>query len=144
LTGKWIAGGLARHAVLEHLSLDPAITISAYDSDPRDWVDGTLISAKNRFSDNPFYTSTLSLVLPPTGLPCDSATTVPYWAQLRSADDHYGDNLPYDTIPAWGHGGYNSNSYVHGMLNATNGSVYLPPGASLVGWGVPVPASAFQ
>lgn len=61
----------------------------------------------------------------------------------------YGDNLNYSLYPESHPGKYNSNSYVHGLLEAVS---YSSPGISWSGWvevlthpgwGTPVPLAEF-
>lgn len=72
-------------------------------------------------------------------------------SKLFEADRNYGDNLDYDLFPAAeGQGsifipddGYNSNSYVSGLLGATGASAPNPP-VSVPGYDKPVPAREFE
>jgi hypothetical protein len=66
-----------------------------------------------------------------------------YWNTLLVMDRRYGDDLPYDLFPSLGEGGYNSNSYVSGVIKATLGTPTIQI-ESFVGGERPVPASAFN
>ena len=67
---------------------------------------------------------------------------------LFQADANYHDDLPYDCIPPAGDGTYNSNSYAHGLVNAT-GLLATPTFSSVwsywyPGWAKPVPPDQFR
>ncbi|MEW5980485.1 MAG: hypothetical protein AB1898_32260 [Acidobacteriota bacterium] len=70
-------------------------------------------------------------------------------AKLLSLDRSYGDRLNYDLRPTRNSPGYNSTSYISGLLGAAG---YLTPERSFMegfgcgaldGWDKPVPAAAF-
>lgn len=63
------------------------------------------------------------------------------WIEMRFADDYYPDCLDYDLFPGI-QDGYNSNSYVHGLILATDGIVDIDM-TKFVGGGKPVPATFF-
>lgn len=131
LAGRRIIGFGPFHTVLEYAGS----TISANDSDPRALFDGTLISAVNWPSDDPALTLKIATV--------ESTLTPPlYWGRLLAADAAYDDDLPYDAIPSIGAGGYNSNSYTSGIINATNGVAGVPM-TRFIGGELPVPAGEF-
>lgn len=90
---------------------DP-ITLSAQRSD------GLLRSDINRPSDAPANNITIGTITPPAGVaPRD------YFTQLQGADAAYCDCLDYDLFPeALPGSGYNSNSYVSGLIRATGGT----------------------
>lgn len=120
-------------------------SISAYDSDPSPFFDGRLISEKGWGADAPALMMTVAEVVRPPSFSSNDA----YWLALLAADSRYIDgSLEYDLIPSLGSGGYNCASYTHGILNATGGRAPAIPDSGnftwLVGWGVPVPASAFN
>jgi hypothetical protein len=58
--------------------------------------------------------------------------------ELIRADARYGDNLLYDPLPQTNGHGFNSNSYVSGVLRAAGLSVPAPVGVSLPGWAKPI------
>lgn len=69
--------------------------------------------------------------------------------RLLNLDRGYGDRLNYDLRPNQTSRGYNSNSYISGLLGAAG---YLPPERSFMegfgcgaldGWDKPVPSAAF-
>jgi len=131
LAGRRIIGFGPFHTVLEYAGS----TISANDSDPRALFDGTLVSDLNWPSDNPALTLKIAVVSSPL-------TPALYWGRLLTADAAYDDDLPYDAVPSIGAGGYNSNSYVSGIINATNGVAGVPM-TRFVGGELPVPATEF-
>jgi len=60
-------------------------------------------------------------------------------AMLR-ADATYGDDLPYSALWPTSSGiGYNSNSYVSGLLRHVGIQMGAPGGVSLPGWSKPIP-----
>lgn len=61
--------------------------------------------------------------------------------RLIELAEYYMDNLQYEINPSWG-GGYNSNSFIHGLLNAAHGKYSRPP-VNVTGWEQPVPSEAF-
>lgn len=111
-------------------------TISAYDSDSRLFVDGLLVSEVNWVRDRPELTMLLGYVDGP------AAPTV-YWGTMLARDAAYDDNLPYDLLPSIGQGGYNSNSFVSGLIQATLGQSTVPM-SNYIGGERPVPAGAFN
>ena len=141
LGNRWVL-----HVALEYMSpISVFRSISAYDSDPSPFFDGRLISEKNWISDAPALMMTVSEVVRPAWSPSNDA----YWLVLLAADGRYVDaSLEYDLIPSLGAGGYNCASYTHGILSATGGRAPKIPDSGnftwLVGWGVPVPSSAFN
>lgn len=65
------------------------------------------------------------------------------WLEMRFADDDYPDDcLDYDLFPGI-QDGYNSNSWVHGLILATDGIVDIDM-TKFVGGGKPVPATFFS
>jgi hypothetical protein len=111
-------------------------TVSSYDSDPQLLVDGLLISEVDWPRDHPSLTLRLGYV----DGPLEPAL---YWDNVLNADSRYGDDLRYDVFPSIGEGGYNSNSYIGGLIQATFGVPTIEM-TSFVGGEKPVPASAFN
>jgi len=146
VTSRALATPWTLHVALEYTSpISVFRSISAYDSDDRNTVDGRLISEKNWFKDLPALMMTVTEVQRPAGTPTNDA----YWLRLLAADSSYVDgSLPYDLIPSIGKGGYNCASYAHGILNATGGiAVNIPASGNwtnMWGWGVPVPPAVFN
>ena len=68
-----------------------------------------------RPGDLPERNTTLGEVQPPDGVGSDA-----YFEQLRRGTELYCDCADYDLFPAIG-GGYNSNSFVRGLIDATGG-----------------------
>ncbi|MDX1563459.1 MAG: hypothetical protein R3305_11060, partial [Gammaproteobacteria bacterium] len=132
LKGRRVLGYGPFHTVLEYRGS----TISAFDTDDRAFVDGTLLSEVDWPRDRPHLTMQLGAVDGP-------APAAAYWASLLAADARYDDDLPYDLFPSLGFGGYNSNSYVAGIINATAG-IPTRPMSSFVGGERPVPLAEFN
>jgi hypothetical protein len=156
VTGRVVFGG-RYHTSLEFVPqfAPPEIpiyeTLSAYDDDD-DWLDdGTLVAETNWAADLPFLMMTFAEVDRP------GWSDFFYWPVLRQAHNHYinvpyAQKLPYDALPEYplpaaaGADGYNSNGYIHGLLNATQGNAHFVPGMNpnvLPGWPTPVPSANF-
>ena len=132
LRGRRVIGSGPFHTALQY----GQSTISAYDDDPRALFDGTLVSQVNWPNDHPALTMQLGAV--------DAADApTAYWSRLLIADSRYDDDLKYDLLPSIGQGGYNSNSYVSGIVQATAGIPTIPMNR-FVGGERPVPASEFN
>ena len=131
LKGRRVLGQGPFHTALEYRGS----TVSAHDSDRRMLFDGTLVSQLNWPNDHPTLTLRLGYVDGPT-------PPVTYWASLVAADSRYDDDLPYDLFPSIGAGGYNSNSFVSGLIQATAGMPTVPM-TRYVGGERPVPAGEF-
>jgi hypothetical protein len=132
LKGRRVLGQGPFHTALEYRYS----TVSAYDSDSRALFDGLLISQVNWPPDHPSLTLRMGYVDGPTA-------PVTYWSNILAADSGYDDKLPYDLFPSLGQGGYNSNSFVAGMILATLGRSTVEM-TSFVGGERPVPASEFN
>jgi hypothetical protein len=78
-----------------------------------------------------------------TVMPPDGSSPGAYFAALLAADSRYCDCLDYDLFPGALPGdGYNSNSYVAGLIEATGGSTVVDLGR-FYGGGTPLPTSSF-
>lgn len=132
LKGRRVLGQGPFHTSLEFRDA----TVSAFDSDPRAFFDGRLVSQVNWPRDHPSLTLRMGFVDGPTAPPS-------YWSSILALDSRYDDNLPYDLFPSLGQGGYNSNSYVSGLVQTSLGTPTIQI-ESFVGAEVPVPASAFN
>lgn len=80
-------------------------------------------------------------------IPPDGMTTESYWGILQQAGNNYDNGLDYDLLPEVlfpDDTGYNSNSYVFGMLEATGGQAEGVNPGDYQGGLTPVPASEFQ
>lgn len=132
ITGRRVLGFLPLHTALEF----GGSTLSAFDSDLSVLGDGRLVSIPNAASDRPPLMMTLGTV-------SSSLGSTLYWARLVAADAGYDDRLPYDAVPSAGAGGYNSNGYSHGLVQATAGVPSINM-TRFVGGEKPVPASAFH
>lgn len=132
LKGRRVLGQGPFHTALEYRYS----TVSAYDSDPRALSDGRLISEVNWPRDHPSLTLRLGYVDGP-------AAPLLYWSRIRAADARYDDDLAYDLFPSLGQGGYNSNSFVSGLILATLGRSTVEM-TRFVGGERPVPPSEFN
>jgi len=133
LKGRRVLGQGPFHTALEYRYS----TVSAYDSDSRPLFDGTLVSEVNWPRDHPSLTLRLGDVAGPGGVASI------YWNSLLAADGRYDDDLRYDLFPSLGEAGYNSNSFVSGLVRATLGMSTIEM-ATFVGGETPVPVSAFN
>lgn len=131
LKGRRVLGRGPFHTALEYGNS----TVSAYDSDSSILFDGLLVSEVNWPPDHPNLTLRLGYVDGPTA-------PVIYWGSILAADARYDDDLPYDLFPSLGQGGYNSNSFVAGLILATLGRSTVEM-STFVGGERPVPASEF-
>jgi len=98
---------------------------------------GLLVARQSRPSDLDNRPNMLrGTIQPPSGVG-DTA----FINRLVSAQNNYGNNLDYDALPELADG-YNSNSYIAGLLNAAGGT---PPrlNAAFPGFGEPVPQAQF-
>jgi hypothetical protein len=102
--------------------------------------DGKLKSDLNRPTDSPANNITLGIVLPPAGMSAEA-----YFDLLLAADAQYCDCFDYDLFPEALPGeGYNSNSYISGLINATGGTPIQINMDRFFGGSTPLPARAFQ
>ena len=131
LKGRRVLGRGPYHTALEY----QRSTVSAYDSDSRVLFDGLLVSQVNWPNDHPTLTLRHGYVDGPV------APSI-YWARLLAADSRYDDDLAYDLFPSLGRGGFNSNSFVSGLIQATLGIPTVPM-TRYVGGERPVPAAEF-
>ena len=98
---------------------------------------GLLTKNYNRGSDNP-----LNNLL---AAPVNKADLAPdqYFKQLIALQDNYKNNLNYDLVPGLYSDGYNSNSYVAGLVQVSGGFTLLDFNL-YVGGAKPVPAGEFR
>lgn len=132
LKGRRVLGQGPFHTTLEFRYS----TISAYDTNPHPLFDGLLFSEVDWPSDHPSRTLRLGYV-------DGQGSAAAYWQGLRSADSRYDDDLRYDLFPSLGEGGYNSNSYVSGLIQATGGLSTVQM-TTFVGGERPVPPGEFN
>lgn len=120
-----------------HLAVEYSASPTATTTFSAGPVGGKLVSGINRASD---ITGNVTM-----GISTSSAglSPSPYFLYMTSKYDNYDNGLNYDLFPQQGTDGYNSNSYVHGLINAANGlsSVNLN---NFVGGDKPVPTSEFN
>jgi hypothetical protein len=138
------SGGESWHAALEFTFPDGKTeTLSAGPSSG--WFvfgQGSLVSDVNRPTDSPEKNKTIAFVISPG---C-SLSGEDYWQLLRAVDSKYDDAADYDLYPGWlpWNNGWNSNSYVSGLIQATNGSLSREVDPSQFdGFDVPLPPSWF-
>lgn len=109
---------------------------------------GKLVSDLNRKSDAEPHTGKYRQVARPNKYRTESD----FIDQLLANDANYGDHLDYDLFPAtvgnerwWvADDGYNSNSYVSGLLLATDVRPLPQPTVTVPGYQKPVPKEYFQ
>ena len=131
ITGRRVLGFLPLHTALEY----GGSTLSAFDSDDSLLGNGVLVSRPNALSDRPPNMMTLGTVGSTLG-------NGAYWLALVAADARYPDNLPYNPVPSTG-GGYNSNGFTHGLVQATAGVPSIDMNR-FVGGERPVPPNLFH
>jgi hypothetical protein len=148
LTGRIIAGGNSRHAALEYTGYSGSpswYTLSAYNPNaqvshptPAQLRYGTLTKQPNWGSDLPMLTFQFGVITPP-----GQTTNDNYWTLAIAAFSNYRNDLPYDAIGATG---FNSNGFIHGLLNVTGGVSSCPVDAAhgFVAGDIVVPPSEFQ
>lgn len=96
---------------------------------------GSLIN-NSRPGDAPWRNITLGKITPPPGLSKDE-----YFLRLKEASQNYRNLADYDLFPGVANG-YNSNSYIRGLLDVTGGTSSVDLG-SFVGGEKPLPAYYF-
>ncbi len=101
--------------------------------------DGDLVSDPNRPKDLANRPNHYKYTIPSP--PCESNDD--FINNLLDADAAYQDNLNYHLFPGI-RGGYNSNSYIDGLLHATTRNYYPKPSPFTPGWNTPVPDQQFQ
>jgi len=99
---------------------------------------GGVGTARNgqRQTDAPWKNAVLAEVRPPPGVSRQA-----YFGQLREAAERFCNCVDYDLFPTLG-GGYNSNGYVRGLINATGGRTDFDF-TQLIGGAYPVPPEYF-
>jgi hypothetical protein len=113
LTGHRVLGVGPYHLAGEYVGEDG--TVQWVSARPDNFWFGRLQGNVNETRDRPEQNTTLGLVVPPAGM-----TDTQYIEVLKATNNAYPDNMDYDLFPEIGNG-YNSNSYIHGILNATGG-----------------------
>ena len=100
-------------------------------------IGGKLVSGINRESD---FSGNVTLGTTTSNLGLSSA---PYFVQMLSKYGNYSNNLDYELFPQSGTNGYNSNSYVHGLVNSASGGSSVEFN-QFVGGSKPVPNNEFN
>ncbi|HEY7672751.1 MAG TPA: hypothetical protein VIC71_11080, partial [Gammaproteobacteria bacterium] len=159
VVGRYIFAAEERgiHSALQYTTPGVGLPtwLSGFDSEAESGLDdGTLVAETNDQRDNPLLMRlTLGWVIPPHDGPRFSY----FFDGLLPAHNHYRElpfaqKAPYDALPEFPCLGfcaqYNSNSYVQGLVEATEGRIipmapFLKDFDDLVGGGSPVPASYF-
>ena len=103
---------------------------------------GTLVSQVNRRTDTTaLLPDTYDAEIQHPGVLSGEITEREAVERLFAADAGYGDDIGYDAVPFRWSRGYNSNSYVSGLLAAAGWHAKRPP--SVPGWDKPLPPSMF-
>jgi len=139
LTGHRVAGSGPTHVAIEATVNGQTTVISGGPAKGvgDNLYGNSLAGGYNDTSDLPINNSTLAVISPPQGV-----SNAEYILTLDSAQANYCDCLPYELFPGIT-GSHNSNSFIHGLIDATGGSInYNLDG--LVGGSDPVPACAFS
>jgi hypothetical protein len=138
----WVAGGVALRGTDEFGNGFFTLGAGSDSTDTNAACSGTLISDVNRKGD----------YLTPPWDPLEKLPVAPDQEDalshaLLERDAAYADDLPYACRPEQNPGSFNSNSYVHGLLNAVGlPSPRLPSRVPTLfpGWRTPIPPSRFQ
>ncbi|WP_031553613.1 hypothetical protein [Parvularcula oceani] len=103
---------------------------------------GTLVSDLNRVWDvNQLLPDTYDAMIQHPGVTRGEITEREAVEYLFAADRAYADETDYDMVPFSWSGGYNSNSYIAGLLAAAGWEAKKPP--RVPGWTKPLPREAF-
>lgn len=101
-----------------------------------------LVSGVNRKADLcPILIDTFDLEIQHPGVEAGLATERAVVEALFTTDARYGDSVSYDIVPFDWSDGFNSNSFVAGLLEVTGWEVERP--GRVPGWEKPLPAEAF-
>ena len=116
ITGHRWGGDGPWHLAIEYhpdgIDIADATTLSAES------IDGKLVSDIDRPSDRPRENETIAIVEPSPGRSAGQL-----FSDLAQIDSAYCDCLPYNPFPGLpGTEGYNSNSYVRGIIDAAGGT----------------------
>jgi hypothetical protein len=102
----------------------------------------TLVSKVNRHWDtNPLLPDTFDIEIQHPDVIAGRRTERAVVEELFATDAGFNDGLDYDIVPFRWSGGYNSNSFLSGLLEVSGWDVEAPDG--LPGWDKPVPDHAF-
>ena len=111
---------------------------------PRAWIPvfGTLVSDLNRRTDaSALLPDTYDAEIQHPGVHAGEITEREAIERLFAADAAYDDATGYDIVPFRWSRGYNSNSYLSGLLAAAGWHAARPP--SVPGWDKPLPKAMF-
>ncbi|MCQ8184450.1 hypothetical protein [Parvularcula maris] len=102
----------------------------------------TLVSGVNRAADlSPLLADTFDLEIQHPDVAAGQRTERDVVDELFAVDEGFSDELPYDILPFPWSDGYNSNSYISGLLQVTGWEADQP--GRVPGWTKPVPAEFF-
>ncbi len=134
VTGHRVGGLGPVHIAIEYTVTNEEPTVTTFSAGPKF---GNLVSELDRKSDSSEKNFTVGRVYPPAGVAAEQ-----YVEFLLEADQNYCDCVDYDTFPEI-MDGYNSGSYVSGLINATGGSTSVDL-SEYIGGGVPLPDAYFR
>jgi RHS repeat-associated protein len=121
--------GISRHGSSDAIGAEP----DGFGAEGASWLKAEFPRSEDDTS-NPYGNVVLGEVVPPEGM-----TTTEYFDLLESHVNY--SQVDYDYFPGISDG-YNSNSFVRGVIEATGGSSSIDL-SNFVGGGKPVPKSAF-
>jgi hypothetical protein len=105
-------------------------------------VFSTLVSGVNRAADlSPLLADTFDLAIQHPDVEAGRRTERDVVDELFAVDAAFSDELPYDILPFPWSDGYNSNSYIAGLLSVAGWQAERP--GRVPGWTKPVPAEFF-
>ena len=114
VTGRRVLGVGPVHLAIEYRDKqNNPETLSAFEADSLSTLNSVPNASDDREVGNTF---TVGVLQPPEGITLDD-----YFQRLRTIDNQYNDQAPYDLFPYFDEGAYNSNSYVRGLIEATGG-----------------------
>ena len=131
VTAHRVAGIGPIHVAVEYTGTNGTTIFSAGPEN------GNLVSELNRKSDLPGKNFAVGTLYPPVGVAAEQYVEI-----MLEADQNYCDCVDYDTFPEI-MDGYNSASYISGLINATGGSTSVDL-SEYIGGGVPLPDAYFR
>jgi hypothetical protein len=120
ITAHRVYGAFPYHMALEHRILPCKCLATTLSAGPES---GDLVAGLNRPTDHPMTASNLTMaVVGPPGSP-GANTPFQLFQSMIQAQLNYDNDLDYCYFPDPGDGCYNSNSYIRGLVEKTNGVV---------------------